>query len=71
MAWRQRLPRGGLVSSGSAIVAAFALAPARNLGGTAGVDADSGMHQRHLKVGGSCAWFVVRGRQVWFSSPTS
>ena len=64
MAWR-RHPRGGPVSSGSAIAMALAPTSARSLGGSPGADADCGLHRRHLKDG-ACAGLVVRGWQIWF-----
>ena len=59
MAWRRRHPRGGSVSSGSAIVTAFAPVSARSLGGSPRVDVDCGLHRRHLEDG-TCvgSWFV-------------
>lgn len=59
------------MSSGSAVATAFAPAPARSLGGSPGVDADCGLHQRHLEDGAACVGFVVRGSQAWFPPPTS
>jgi hypothetical protein len=58
------------VSSGSAVATAFALAPARSLGGSPGADADCGLHRRHLEDG-TCAGLVVRGWQVWLPPSAS
>uniref|UniRef100_R7WFB2 ATP-dependent Clp protease ATP-binding subunit clpC n=1 Tax=Aegilops tauschii TaxID=37682 RepID=R7WFB2_AEGTA len=60
MAWRRQHPRGGHVSSGSAVATAFAPVLAWSLEGSPGVDADSGLHRRHLEDG-TCAGFMVRG----------
>ena len=59
MAWRWRHPRGGLVSSGSAVVTVFSPASARSLGGRPGADADCGLRRRHMEDG-TClsSWFV-------------
>ena len=65
MAWGRRHPRGGPVSSGSAVATAFAPASARSLGGSSGADAVRGLHRRHLEDG-ACAGLVVGGWQIWF-----
>ncbi|EMS54534.1 Valyl-tRNA synthetase [Triticum urartu] len=68
MAWQRRHPRGGPVSSGSAVATTFASASARSLGGSQGADADCGLHRRHLEDG-ACAGLVVRGWQPVAPAP--
>lgn len=53
------------MSLDSAVATTSASAPARSMGSSPGVDADCGMHQRHLEDG-SCAGFVVDGWQIGF-----
>ena len=65
MVRRWRHPRGGPVSSGSAVATMFAPASAQSLESSPGADADCGLHRRHLE-NRTCAGFVVCGWQVWF-----